>query len=68
MKFLVENGANIDRPMFESGRTMIMDAAMIGNKEMFDFLLKQGASKDLRCGIGKSLGDYIKTDYAGKSQ
>ena len=67
MKFLVENGANIDRPMFESGKTMIMDAALTGNKEMLKFLLRMGASKDMRCGVGKSLGDYIKTDHAGKS-
>ena len=68
MKFLVENGANIDRPMFGSGRTMLMEAAMVGNKEMLEFLLRQGASKDLRCGIGKNLGDYVKTEHAGKSQ
>ena len=67
MQFLIENRAQIDRPMFENGRTMIMDAALTGNRQMLEFLLKNGASKDQRCGVGKSLADYIKTEHVGKS-
>ena len=68
MQFLIENGAQIDRPMFENGRTMLMDAALRGNQRMLEFLLKHGASKDERCSTGKTLTDYIKTDSVGKSQ
>ena len=64
---MIENGAQIDRPMFENGRTLIMDAALTGNKRMFEFLLKHGANKDQRCGTGKTLSDYIKAEYTGKS-
>ena len=46
MQFLIDNGAQTDRPMFENGRTLIMDAALKGNKRMFEYLLKNGASKD----------------------
>ena len=46
MQFLIDNGAQIDRPMFENGRTLIMDAALKGNKQMLEYLLKNGASKD----------------------
>ena len=45
-----------------------MDAALMGNKRMFEFLLKLGANKDQRCGTGKTLTDYIKTDHINKSQ
>lgn len=37
--FLIRLGANIDRPMLENGRTILMDAAMRGNSSMFGFLL-----------------------------
>jgi hypothetical protein len=33
-------GANIDRPMFENGRTMLMDVAMKGDSKLFAFILK----------------------------
>ena len=34
---------------------------------MFQFLLKLGASKDVRCTMGRSIHDYIKMDHAGKT-
>ena len=33
-------GADIDKQMFENGKTMLMDAAMRGNSQMFAFILK----------------------------
>lgn len=53
--------------MFEMGKTILMDAAEIGDTAMFEFLLKQGASKDKRDMMGRSVHDYIKMDFEGKS-
>ena len=67
IQFLVQNGAKIDRPMFPMGKTVLMDASERGDTSMFEFLLKMGASKDLRCTMGRSIQDYIKLDYKGKT-
>ena len=67
IQFLVQNGAQIDRPMYAMGKTILMDAAEKGNTAMFEFLLKMGASKDKRCTMGRSVHDYIKMDYQGKT-
>lgn len=40
MQFLVAMGANIDKAMFENGKTMLMDAAMKGDSKLFAFILK----------------------------
>ena len=49
------------------GKTILMDAAEKGDVATFEFLLRHGASKDLRCTLGRSLSDYIKMDSPGKS-
>ena len=53
--------------MFEMGKTILMDAAERGDKDMFEFLLKLGANKDSRDMMGRSISDYIKVDFQGKS-
>ena len=53
--------------MFSMNKTILMDAAEKGNVATFEFLLKLGASKDLRCRLGRSISDYIKMDVIGKS-
>ena len=53
--------------MYPMGKTILMDAAEKGDVGMFEFLLKLGASKDLRCMLGRSISDYIKLDAPGKS-
>ena len=67
IQFLIQNGAKIDRPMLQMGKTILMDAAERGDTSMFEFLLKMGASKDLRCTMGRSIQDYIRTDFQGKT-
>ena len=53
--------------MLSLGKTILMDAAEKGDTEMFEFLLKLGARKDIRCTMGRNLQDYIKMDSPGKS-
>lgn len=53
--------------MYPMGKTILMDAAEKGNAGMFEYLLKMGASKDKRCTMGRSVHDYIKMDYEGKT-
>ena len=67
IQFLIQNGAKIDRPMLQMGKTILMDAAERGDTSMFEFLLKMGASKDLRCTMGRSIQDYIRMDFQGKT-
>ena len=67
MQFLVAMGANIDRPMFENGRTMLMDVAMKGDSKLFAFILKQGADRDKRCHTGRTTVEYIKLPFEGKT-
>ena len=59
----MQHGADINRPMYPMGKTILMDAAEKGDAEMFEFLLKQGASKDRRCTMGRSVHDYIKMEH-----
>lgn len=54
--------------MLDNGRTLLMDAALRGNKRMFSFLLKHGANRDLRCFTGRQVSDYIKMEFVGKSK
>lgn len=64
---MIKMGANIDRAMFSNGETLLMDAAKKGNIKMFNFLLKQGAGRDVRCHTGRTITDYIKMDFQGKT-
>lgn len=64
---LVQLGANLDRPMLENGRTLLMDAAMRGNSSMFGFLLGLGASRDKKCHTGRTVAEYAKLNFEGKS-
>lgn len=67
MQFLIQMGADIDKQMFENGKTMLMDAAMRGNSQMFAFILKQGADRDKRCHTGRTTSEYIKMNFEGKT-
>ena len=69
IQYLAQNlKAQIDRPMLENGKTLLMDAAMRGNQKMFNFLLRLGANRDLRCNTGRQVIDYIKMEFAGKNR
>jgi ankyrin repeat protein len=64
---LIKNGADIDKAMLENGRTLLMDSALRGNSVMFDFLLDRGADRNLKCETGRTVAEYVKLEYIGKS-
>ena len=68
MVFLINFGADINKPACGGGRTMLLDACMRGHPKSVEFLLKHGASKDILCSRGKSLHEYIKLPYYSKSK
>jgi hypothetical protein len=43
---------------------VLLDAAFRGHVELFDFLLSKGADPHFRDNLGKTVHEYIKTDYA----
>ena len=48
----------------QQGRTILLDAAMRGHIDLFEFLLMKGANPMARDHIGKTAIEYIKNDYA----
>ena len=68
MIFLLNFGANIDRPSCGGGRTMLLDACMRGHSKSVEFLLNHGASSEVICTRGKTIHEYIKLPYMSKSK
>lgn len=46
---------------------MLLDAFHKGYVDLVQFLLKNNASTEAKDQRGKTIGDYIKTDYQGKT-
>ena len=57
-------GASLDQATMPNGRTVLLDAAMRGHIDLFEFLLMKGANPQARDQIGKSAVEYIKSEYA----
>ena len=45
------------------GRSILLDAAFKGRRQIFAYLLHLGADPDIRDIRGKTLGDYIRKDF-----
>ncbi|CDW86950.1 ankyrin repeat protein [Stylonychia lemnae] len=68
MLFLIQLEADLEVPSLGLGKTMLLDAFHKGYVDLVQFLLKHGASTEAKDSRGKTISDYIKTDYQGKTQ
>jgi len=68
MLLLLGLGADLEIGCLGNGKTMLLDAFHKGYIDLVQFLLKHGASIDARDSRGKTVNDYAKTDYNGKTQ
>lgn len=68
MLLLINLGADTELPSLGSGKTMLLDAFHRGFVDLVHFLLKNGSSTDAKDYRGKTVNDYIKTDFTGKTQ
>jgi ankyrin repeat protein len=70
MLFLIDNGADINYSTAKlfGGKSLLLDACMKGHVDLVDFLLKKGAEVNVKCVKGRTLGEYIRCDYLGKTQ
>lgn len=71
LRFLKSIGSDLDVRCLDDpsvGRSMVLDAAYKGRPGIFKTLLEIGASTEVRCMRGRTLSDYIKMDFKGKSE
>lgn len=59
LEYLWHDNIDIDRQDKGSCRTMIHHAASVGNRKVFDFLLKKGARTDIKDKYGQTADDYF---------
>ena len=57
VKYLVENGAKVTMEEYQGDETVLFDTVIRGNETIVDYILRNGASKDIHdCdGSGRSL-------------
>lgn len=64
VEYLAERGCNLDKQNNE-GKTALHYAAQIGNWDVCTFLVKKGASTDVKDSLGRLAGDWCESDYSG---
>lgn len=68
LPFLTKDlGASVDMPSLPQGRSQLLDAAMRGHLELFDFLLRNHADVTVHDNHGRGIKEYIKMDYAERT-
>eukprot|EP00347_Sterkiella_histriomuscorum_P003332 403364693 len=67
MSFLIGLSADMEIGCLGQGKTMLLDAFHKGFIDLVQFLLQKGANVETKDSRGKTIQDYIKTDYEGKT-
>lgn len=68
MLFLIGLGADLELPNLGSGKTMLLDACHKGYTDLVAFLLKHGADPEAKDARGRTVNEYVKMEYQGKTQ
>ncbi len=63
MRMLVRKGANVNLADPKTGETPLMAAAALGNREVVDYLLRQGAERCVRDDRGWTAADYARVAH-----
>lgn len=63
MRMLVRKGANVNLADPKTGETPLMAAAALGNREVVDYLLRQGAERCVRDNRGWTAADYARAAH-----